>query len=878
MDLYYDDGLSLSADTTLTIGTGVTIDGQRGFVGGGTGTSVIVQGTVDADTADIGPSPVGDVIAFGTGDLGLTVDPEGWTNQGTLQAANGGLLNLQGQGSWSGAAMTSAGAGSTINVQGSMTDSGAVTLGSVGTGVVNLQGTIANSGGTLTLSGTGLFSLSGTITGGTVSESGGPDLQGGGGTLDGVTLAGDLDLTANGAGLTITDGLTLDATATLGGAGAYGALNFAGTQELGGTGTITFAGAGYSVFDPFGEVDLYYEDGLSLSADTTLTISTGVTIDGQRGFVGGGTGTSVIVQGTVDADTADIGPSPVGDVIAFGTGDLGLTVDPAGWTNQGTLQAANGGLLNLQGQGTWSGAAMTSAGAGSTINVQGSMTDSGVVTLGSVGTGVVNLQGTIANSGGTLTLSGTGLFSLSGTITGGTVSESGAPDLQGGGGTLDGVTLAGDLDLTANGASLTVTDGLTLDATVTLGGTGAYGALNFAGTQELGGTGTITFAGAGYTVYSLGFGYVYYEDGLSLSADTTLTIGTGVTTNGQRGFVGGGTGTSIIVQGTVDADTADIGPSPAGDIIAFGTSDLGLTLDPAACTNHGMLQADNGGLLNLQSAQFTDTGVVAADGTSTLNLDSGSASINSPGVFIVQPAATVNISGSLVGNTTDADLYQPQGTVNLNGSGTSTIPQFLEAMSDDLGNISAGFHDNFAYNTLAIGSNDYVRLVDLSDNSGSSSPEALYVNTLIVPSGSTLDLNGLHLYYRAAEIDGTITAGSATPMAGGGPVALNTVNPGNLQVAGEVDDWSFFGLRGRAGRHLPSYRQRRQPGSDPAVSELRSDHPARPRRQHAGCRPQCSVGRRRDPHERSPSGRRDVPGCRPGCTGRFVGHGSIRSR
>ncbi|HUJ80425.1 MAG TPA: hypothetical protein VLW83_01005, partial [Candidatus Acidoferrales bacterium] len=70
---------------------------------------------------------------------------------------------------------------------------------------------------------------------------------------------------------------------------------------------------------------------------------------------------------------------------------------------------------------------------------------------------------------------------------------------------------------------------------------------------------------------------------------------------------------------------------------------------------------------------------------------------------------------------------------------------------------------------------------------------------LIVPSGSTLDLNGLHLYYRTASIQGTITAGSATPLTGGGLVALNTANPGNIQVPGEVDDWSFFGRGGEQG-------------------------------------------------------------------------------
>src|SRR5208337_540992 len=201
-------------------------------------------------------------------------------------------------------------------------------------------------------------------------------------------------------------------------------------------------------------------------------------------------------------------------------------------------------------------------------------------------------------------------------------------------------------------------------------------------------------------------------------------------------------------------------------------------------TNSGTIEAANGGTLSLSGGALTNTGVIAADGTSTVSLNNSSVTINSPGALIVQPSATMNIAGSVVGNTTNVDLYEPQGTVELNGSGTSGIPQFLEVMSQDLGNVAAGFSNNFAYGTLAVGSNDYVRLVDLQENSGSSTPEALYVNTLIVPSGSTLDLNGLHLYYRTGAIKGTISAGSVTPLEGGGPLPLNTSAPGTLQVAG----------------------------------------------------------------------------------------------
>ena len=42
-----------------------------------------------------------------------------------------------------------------------------------------------------------------------------------------------------------------------------------------------------------------------------------------------------------------------------------------------------------------------------------------------------------------------------------------------------------------------------------------------------------------------------------------------------------------------------------------------------------------------------------------------------------------------------------------------------------------------------------------------NTPEALYVNTLIVPSGATLNLDGLHLYARTEQVNGTIVQGGA---------------------------------------------------------------------------------------------------------------------
>jgi hypothetical protein len=83
-----------------------------------------------------------------------------------------------------------------------------------------------------------------------------------------------------------------------------------------------------------------------------------------------------------------------------------------------------------------------------------------------------------------------------------------------------------------------------------------------------------------------------------------------------------------------------------------------------------------------------------------------------------------------------------------------------EVAGEDLGAVLAGYEENFVLGTLEIGRTTVgqLRLVNLNDNQlDSSLAEALYVDTLIVGSGSELDLNGLNLYCRVAQIaDGAV--------------------------------------------------------------------------------------------------------------------------
>ena len=409
---------------TLTIGSGVTIEGSVGTIGSGN-TPLDLQGVIDA------------------GGL-IQITGTSWTNSGTLEASDGGLLYLEGTWSDSGT-ITANSAG--VNLQGS----GSVVAGSTFTGsdgAIVVQGTLDNTGNTLAISGTGLTCnlQGGTIEGGTISTADGAALveTGFGGTLAGVTVANTLDITGNGGAVAITGGLTLDGgTIELGSSGDEGIdLVFQGAQSLGGTGTVVLGVNG-------GDFNTESSNGDS----GTLTIGSGVTIEGSVGTIGSGS-TPLDLQGVIDAG---------GFIQITGTS----------WTNSGTLEASEGGLLYLE--GTWSDSGTITA-SSAAVSLQGS----GSVVAGSTFTGsdgTITVQGTLDNSGNALAISGTGLTCnlLGGTIEGGTISTAGGASLVATnfGGTLMGVTLAGTLDISVFngfGADVTVSGGLTLDGgTIELG-------------------------------------------------------------------------------------------------------------------------------------------------------------------------------------------------------------------------------------------------------------------------------------------------------------------------------------------------------------------------------------------------------------------------
>ena len=274
-------------DGTLTIGPGMTVRSGTGTAGlistaaGRTG-NLINQGVIQAQ--DSRP---------------ITIDFDGWVNQGTLRAISAGQLLLDG----------------TIGTLGAFEAAG---------GVVRLVGDIDLTGQTLALDATtGSLSLGGTVTGGTLASSDGAAFVAAAPspTYDGVTIDGTLRIPDT-AIVTIENGVTVNGEISIEDMGIFPStgLSFTGDQVLGGTGEVVFNGN--------------FSRNVIVVTDGTLTIGPGMTVRSGTGTAGlistaaGRTG-NLINQGVIQAQ--DSRP---------------ITIDFDGWSNQGTLSATAGSLLS----------------------------------------------------------------------------------------------------------------------------------------------------------------------------------------------------------------------------------------------------------------------------------------------------------------------------------------------------------------------------------------------------------------------------------------------------------------------------------------------------------------------------------------------------
>jgi hypothetical protein len=625
---------------SVTIGPGITIQGAGGTIEGGASSVLTNQGTITANQN--GDSITVDYFVnqgrlSAINGAGLTLNT--FTNNGTISAA-GGTLVLEGN--WSNSGVIS-GNVSTIGLNGTFTTASLGGFVDPG-GTVYLNGTLINTSSTLTLSPTnGTWVLNGgTIQGGTVVTTEGTQLVLPGSSsvyLDGITLDSPITV-SNGATLVVGSGLTLNSTITLASSNNYTYLEFyPNGGELGGTGQVIMGG-----FTPqYDIVDALYG---------SVTIGPGITIQGESGTIEGGASSVLTNQGTITANQN--GDSITVDYFVnqgrlSAINGAGLTLNT--FTNNGTISAA-GGTLVLE--GNWSNSGVIS-GSVSTIGLNGTFTTASLGGFVDPG-GTVYLNGTLINTSSTLTLSPTnGTWVLNGgTIQGGTVVTTEGTQLVLPGSSsvyLDGITLDSPITV-SNGAALYVGSGLTLNSTISLASSNNYTYLEFyPNGGVLGGTGQVVMGGftPQYDIVSALYGAV--------------TIGPGITIQGESGTIEGGASSVLTNQGTITANQS--GDSITVDYFVnqgrlSAINGAGLTLN--TFTNNGTISAA-GGTLVLEG-NWSNSGVISGS-VSTIGLN-GTFTTASLGGF-VDPGGTVYLNGTLINTSSTLTLSPTNGTWVLNG-------------------------------------------------------------------------------------------------------------------------------------------------------------------------------------------------------------------
>jgi hypothetical protein len=620
---------------------------------------------------------------------------------------------------------------------------------------VTLIGTLDNTGHTLALGSSASFSPGswslggGRIYQGTVTSANGAALIATStqSTLDGVTLDGTLDMRATGASVHVINNLTLNGLIELGGAGGNANLNFTTfftPETISGNGSIQFGAGSFNVLQ-------------ANASFGTLTLGSGITLDGPvtggQGLLFGAIDNKGTIQETLGG-TLDINFDQVSLSFFFpltltngGTAHVSngtLRIGNA-FANSGTITADAGTSLVLGDDWNTSPAESFSATSNAWVNT-GTITATGVnVSLGgwltnattnlgglSLGTDNVSLIGTLANSGNALALkagttSKSGSWNLAGgRVFQGTVDASSAPLVATArGGTLDGVTLGGALDMQANAAVVNVLNSLTLNGTIKLGGASGNAALNFNGffsQQTLGGTGSVVFgSGPADSLNVNSFFPLTLASGITLlggasdsingpinnqgtieeaTADGVLTVG-GPIRNFSGGTLTGGTwealnggvlqflgdsvttnAATIVISGSGSRIESDRGTTDALARLASNVAGASLTVGNAATvsttsavSNAGALVVQVGGAFR-SAGDYTQTaGATTVDGTLTA------------GNFFLN-GGTLNGTGTVQANLTNAAEVDPghgTGTLTIGGNYTQTSAGVLNIEIVDSG-------------------------------------------------------------------------------------------------------------------------------------------------------------------------------------------------
>jgi hypothetical protein len=615
--------ISLDNSVVLTVANGVTISGNTGDIGteafvSPTGTLVVASGaTAQAN------------VSSGTLHVSAAT-----TNNGTLQALNGGTLAL-------GAAVTA----------------GTITTDTGHSSRVTQSNTITGS----------------MISGLLVPNGGGNDI------LAGVTVSATGVVQLSSQDARVTAGMTLNGTIQV---SVGSVLGFGVTSGE----AITVTGTGSIVLDSS------TNNRVSLDNNVALTLGSGITVHGQNGNIGatffvGPTGTLTVAGGaTIQTDVA-IGTLALtaattnnGTLQALNGGTLAL--DAAG-SGSGTIttDTGNGSQVTQNGV-TVSGNTI----AGEFVPSNSANNILSGVTIDA--TGVVDISGAVERVTSGLTLNGT-INLKADSFLGFGVGSGEAITVSGTG----GIVLDGNVN---NSVSLDNSVALTLGAGITVSGqNGSIGTARFAGpTGTLVNNGTINDNVAGGTFSITPSSFTNNGTIQTATATSTVDVATGNFANFSGTTLTGGTynlvGTFKFPGANIVTDAANIILDGASSLILDhnNTSNNGLANFAANAAAGSFTLKDgqsfttsgsfgNAGSLTVDAAggndTFTVTGTYTQSGGSTTFVKGGALAASN--LTVTLAGGTLQGTGTITGNVSNSGATVSPG-VNSNPKAAGTLSIF----------------------------------------------------------------------------------------------------------------------------------------------------------------------------------------------------------
>ncbi|MDC8772410.1 choice-of-anchor D domain-containing protein [Roseateles albus] len=534
-------------------------------------------------------------------------------------------------------------------------------------GEINLNGWDARLELSGVLQATGQIALrSGTLSGGTVVQSGGNGLVFShyGGMLDGLTVHGALNLGDIAdpylARVRVSNGLTLRGEDGV----SPGVLNLGIWEEpLRGGAILTFSGsqtldhATLNMNGPYAIASLQGNASLTLGPDLLLQ---GAGTLGRNPFEwGDGSKNNLINEGVIKANRpgTSLTVNPSGELVNKGimqaeTGAALYLLPEGGLQNSGSiiadggavylqgsvlngglLEARNGGLLSLDPSRLSGLGQARVADALSTLDLTGSFETAHIAKVDNSVGGRLTLSGVMNNAASSLNLADIGAMQLTGgLVVGGSILQSVGRTLNfsSRGGRLDAVTVHGDLNLVQWGERLDIINGLTL---LSADGYGpgllnvdvsrwSPGGLSFMGTQTL-------------DRLTINLGRANWRDGVvSLDGGGTLTLGKdallqGSGVFGEQRYESGRN--DLINAGTIRGERID------------GFSDLTIN-NNGSLLNTGLIESNDGWLALNPAEGVNNAGMIRAANHARLEIN---ASLINSGSLIIGQNSFVSLNGPL---------------------------------------------------------------------------------------------------------------------------------------------------------------------------------------------------------------------------------------